>query len=118
MLPVYVTARARVYTEDTRSWLARKGMPRGAVRLAPHLLLPGSSTSDYKASTFAALEAELAITLGVGNRQTDIDAYARAGLPGDRIFIKLPEFEDEVAASIAAGKAIGIESYDELRPVR
>lgn len=108
-VPTYVTSRARVFTEDTRTWLAANGMPRGPLRLAPQLLLPGSSTADFKAQTLAALPLPLAA--GVGNRATDIDAYTNAGIPADHIFIKLPEFTEEVAAKLSAGEAVGFDAY-------
>jgi phosphatidate phosphatase PAH1 len=116
-IPIYTTARARHSTGSTREWLAEKGMPRGALRLAPHVLLPGSATSEYKAGVFDALQEQLPIAIGVGNRETDIDAYTHAGLAGSQIFIKLPEFEGEVAARLDAGDAIGFAHYDELRPL-
>jgi phosphatidate phosphatase PAH1 len=110
-IPVYVTARARMFTNDTRDWLAKKGMPRGALRLAPKVLLPGSATVDYKTSTLEELSAELPIGLGVGNRGSDIEAYTNAGVAADRIFIKLPEFADEVASKLDAGDAVGFPTY-------
>jgi hypothetical protein len=116
-IPVYTTARARHSTGSTREWLAEKGMPRGALRLAPHIVLPGSATAEYKAGVFDALQEQLPIAIGVGNRETDIDAYTHAGLGGDQIFIKLPEFEGEVEARLDAGDAVGFTSYDELRPL-
>jgi phosphatidate phosphatase PAH1 len=72
---------------------------------------------DYKAGVFDALQGQLPIAIGVGNRATDIDAYTHAGLGGDQIFIKLPEFEGEVEARLTAGDAVGFASYDELRPL-
>jgi phosphatidate phosphatase PAH1 len=115
-IPIYTTARARHQTGSTREWLAEKGMPRGALRLAPHVLLPGSATSEYKAGVFDALQEQLPIAIGVGNRETDIDAYTHAGLDGSQIFIKLPEFEGEVEARLTTGDAIGFAQYDDLRP--
>jgi hypothetical protein len=100
-----------MFTNDTREWLAKKGMPRGALRLAPGVLLPGSATVDYKTRTLDELAAELPIALGVGNRASDIEAYTNAGVAPDRIFIKLPEFADEVAARLQAGEAIGFPAY-------
>lgn len=108
-LPIYVTARPRVFTEDTRTWLAARDMPRGALRLAPGVLLPGDATTNYKRDTLEALPLPLGI--GVGNRATDIEAYAAAGLAPADIFIKLPEFSDEVAPYLDAGDAIGFETY-------
>lgn len=109
LIPIYVTARPRLFTDDTREWLDRYGMPRGPLRLAPQLLLPGDATVAYKETTLA--ELPLPIELGIGNRATDIDAYASSGVSTDRIFIKLPEFTDEVAPLIAAGQAVGFWTY-------
>lgn len=108
-IPVYVTARPRKFTDDTRTWLAAHDMPRGALRLAPQLILPGDDTANYKADTLETLALPLGI--GVGNRATDIEAYSTAGLAPAEIFIKLPEFSDEVAPYLQAGDAIGFESY-------
>jgi phosphatidate phosphatase PAH1 len=108
-VPVYLTARSRKFTGDTREWLAKKGMPRGVLRLADHVLLPGSSTVEYKTAALQALE--LPIARGVGNRASDIEAYTSAGVAPDHIFIKLPEFEGEVADAIAAHRAIGFPAY-------
>jgi hypothetical protein len=108
-VPVYVTARARMFTSDTREWLAKKGMPRGVLRLAPQVILPGSATVAFKTETLEALP--LPITLAVGNRASDIDAYTNAGVDADRIFIKLPEFSGEVAPRLQAGDAVGFTAY-------
>ena len=35
----------------------------------------------------------------IGNRATDVAAYREAGIPADRIFMKLPGFDDELAES-------------------
>lgn len=80
-----------------------------ALRLAPSLLLPGDNTKNYKADTLEALVLPLGI--GVRNRATDIEAYSTAGLAPAEIFVKLPEFSDEVAPYLAAGDAIGFEQY-------
>lgn len=109
LIPVYVTARPRFFTDDTRTWIERNGMPRGALRLAPQLLLPGDATVEYKETTLA--ELPLPVGVGVGNRATDIDAYASSGVSTERIFIKLPEFTDEVTPLIAAGQAVGFWTY-------
>lgn len=108
-VPIYVTARARIYTADTRDWLAKKGMPRGVLRLAPQVLLPGSATVDFKTETLEALP--LPIGLAVGNRASDIEAYTNAGVPANRIFILTPEFSFEVAPHIQAHEAVGFTAY-------
>jgi phosphatidate phosphatase PAH1 len=113
---VYVTARGNRYTADTRQWLADLGFPRGPVRLADAFVtLPGQDTIDYKTTTLQALGDGLTLFAGIGNRDTDITAYTTAGVSADHIFIKLPEYIDEVKADLAAGKAIGFSDYVSLR---
>ncbi|MBK7538181.1 MAG: hypothetical protein IPI49_23030 [Myxococcales bacterium] len=117
--PVYLTARGDVFTTDTRSWLAAKGLPRGPVRLAPSAItLPGDATVEFKSGVLAALRgAGLEVAVGIGNRASDIAAYVSAGLAGDRVFIKLPEYTSEVSADLNAGRATGFSSYDALTSV-
>jgi phosphatidate phosphatase PAH1 len=110
---VYITARGSQYTEDTRAWLAARGFPKGPVRLSPSFITIGSSdTIDYK--TTMLTELPLPLAAGVGNRATDITAYTNAGIAADSIFIKLPEFSDELAAPLAQGDAIGVDDYATL----
>jgi hypothetical protein len=114
---VYVTARGNQYTTATRDWLDHKGFPRGPVRLSPSFLtLPGGDTIDYKTSTFAALSgAGLAIAAGVGNRASDVTAYANGHLAADRIFVELPDYLSELQPLLDAHAATGFATYDELR---
>jgi hypothetical protein len=115
--PIYVTARGSQYTTATRDWLAHKGFPRGPVRLAPTFItLPGGDTVDYKTRTISALaEAGLEVAAGIGNRASDVSAYANTGVAAERIFIELPDYVDEVLPLLDAGKAIGFTTYDALR---
>ncbi len=111
---VYVTARGNQYTDQTRQWLAAKGFPRGPLRLSPSFLtLPGGDTVDYKTKTLEALE--LPIALGIGNRASDINAYADSGLASDRTYVELPEYQSELAGPVAAGDARGFTSYADLQ---
>jgi hypothetical protein len=113
---IYVTARGGQYTTDTRQWLDDQGFPRGPVRLSPSFLtLPGGDTIDYKTSTITALAQSLTVLMGVGNRASDITAYANVGLAGDQTFIKLPEYQSEVQAQLDAGAAIGFDAYSDLQ---
>jgi hypothetical protein len=114
---IYVTARGNQYTTATRAWLDHKGFPRGPVRLSPSFLtLPGGDTVDYKTSTLAALAgAGLQIAAGVGNRASDVTAYASTHLPADRIFIEMPDYASEVQPLLDAHAAVGFATYDELR---
>ncbi len=109
--PVYVTARARRYTEDTRQWLADKGMPRGPLRLADGITLPGSDSAQFKIDTFAALDPNLVVGLGNGNRASDIQAYQTTSLTPDRIFVKLPEFMSELQPYLDSNQAVGVSDY-------
>lgn len=114
--PVYVTARGDIFTNATRRWLVANGMPRGPMRLAAEAVtLPGQPTIDFKSDAFAELQDHgFAIGVGIGNRASDITAYTNAGVPAKSIFIKLPEFQSEIAAALTAGEAVGFASYDEL----
>jgi phosphatidate phosphatase PAH1 len=112
---VYITARGDRFVTDTRAWFDAEGFPRGPVRMPASIVtVPGDDTIEFKASALAALSAFRRVA-GIGNRATDVAAYGHAGLSPDRIFIKLPEFEGELAADLAAGKATGFDSYESLR---
>jgi hypothetical protein len=112
---VYVTARGDRFTQDTRDWLAASGFPRGPMRLAaPIITLPGDDTVAFKSEAIASLSA-FELAGGFGNRASDVAAYSGAGLPADRIFIKLPEFADEVAGALSAGTITGFAQYEQLR---
>lgn len=115
-VPVYVTARGDIFTNKTRDWLVANGMPRGPMRLAADAVtLPGEPTVAFKSAAFAELaDHGFAIGMGIGNRASDITAYTNAGVPARSIFIKLPEFEGEVADRIADGEAVGFPSYSAI----
>ena len=111
---VYVSARGDRFTEDTRDWLEANGFPRGPLRLPGAIVtLPGEDTIELKTAALASLAA-FEVEAGFGNRASDVSAYLAAGLPPERIFIKLPEFADELAAPLAAGSATGFATYGEL----
>ena len=110
---VYTTARGDVFMNATRSWLARHGFPRGLLRLAPGTFArPGKAAIAYKTKTLRALGVP--IVAGIGNRKSDITAYSNVGLAGNRIFIHLPEYQDEVRADLDRGRAVGIPDYRDL----
>jgi phosphatidate phosphatase PAH1 len=112
---VYLTARPRAETELTRRWLAERGFPRGPMVLAEGITLPGAAALAHKARQLAWLRAAgFALAAGVGNRASDVEAYAGAGIAADRIFIELPEYRSEVAPLVAARRAMGFESYAAL----
>ena len=113
---IYLTARGDQFTEVTRLWLRVHGFPRGPLRLATAAITPpGPRTVEVKAR--ALRELAIPIVAAIGNRATDVDAYARAGLPSDRIFVKLPEFTDELRGDLTARRAIGFAQYRELAPL-
>jgi phosphatidate phosphatase PAH1 len=117
--PVYLTARGDIFTQNTRDWLAAKGLPRGPMRLAPSAItLPGDATVAFKAGAMAAIKAAgYDVAVGIGNRASDVAAYAQTGLAGNRVFIKLPEFTSEVQADLTAGRATGFASYGDVASV-
>ena len=114
--PVYVTARGNQYTTATRDWLEHRGFPRGPLRLSPSFVtLPGGDTVDFKSRALAGLQAAgMVISAGIGNRASDVAAYAGRGLAADRIFVELPEFAGELQPLIDAHQATGFTRYDEL----
>lgn len=114
--PVYVTARGNQYTTATRDWLAHRGFPRGPVRLAESFVtLPGDDTVAYKTRAITALaDSGVELAAGIGNRASDVAAYANAGIAAERIFVELPDYASELAPLLDSGAAIGFESYAEL----
>jgi hypothetical protein len=110
---IYVTSRGDQYTEVTRRWLAAHGFPRGPLRLARSTITqPGAKTVAFKTGVLRALRIPVAI--GIGNRASDIAAYANAGLSPGRILINLPEFSSELGGELSAGKATAFDDYREV----
>jgi len=108
---VYITTRGDRFTQDTRTWLAANGFPYGAIRMPSAIItIPGGDTVDAKTSMLRDL-AGFELEAGVGNRHTDVEAYTNAGIDPDHIFIKLPEFMDELATDLDTKRATGIEQY-------
>ena len=111
---VYVTARGDVFAEVTRRWLERHGFPRGPLVVYQGAFArPGRHAVDHKIDVFGALP--VAVAAGIGNRKSDIDAYRKLGVLPTMILIYLPDYEDEVRADLAAGKATGFDDYRKLR---
>jgi hypothetical protein len=110
---VYVTSRGDVFTELTRRWLERHNFPRGLLRMSAETFAkPGNASIEHKTATLRALAVP--IVAGIGNRSTDITAYASAGVAANRILIHLPEYEQEVRAALAAHDAVGFSDYLQL----
>jgi hypothetical protein len=110
---VYLTSRGDQYTEVTRRWLAVHGFPRGPLRLARDAITkPGPKTVAFKTGVLRSLR--IPVVAGIGNRASDIAAYANAGLAPGRILINLPEFEGEVRSQLSAGRATAFDDYREV----
>ena len=110
---VYVTSRGDQYTEVTRRWLARHAFPPGPLRLARAAITqPGPRTVAFKTAALRALGIPLAA--GIGNRSSDVAAYAGAGLPPARILVRAAEFADELRPALAAGRATAFRDYREI----
>lgn len=108
---VYITTRGDRFTQDTRTWLAAKGFPFGAVRMPSAIItIPGEDTVEAKTSMLGDL-ASFELLAGVGNRHTDVEAYTNAGIDAQHIYIKLPEFMEELATDLSTNRATGIEQY-------
>ena len=114
--PIYLTARPRAYTELTRQWLASHGFPRGPVILQPGLTLPGSAALTAKTHALARLHAAgLRIAVGIGNRASDVSAYATVGLAADRIWIEdTRAYAQEIRPLVARHRATTFVSYAQL----
>ncbi|MDX2089155.1 MAG: hypothetical protein SFX73_14960 [Kofleriaceae bacterium] len=114
IVPIYISARGDRFTQDTRDWLAANGFPRGPIHLPRSIVtIPGEDTIAFKTAALDLVEP-FELVAGIGNRATDVAAYKDAGLPPGRILIKLDEFAEELAADLAAGRATGFPSYDQL----
>jgi hypothetical protein len=112
---IYLSSRGDQYTEVTRRWLALHGFPTGPLRLARAAITkPGSATVAFKAAALRALP--LPIAAGLGNRASDVAAYARAGLPPARILIHVgdPELAREVSPELAARRATPFNDYRQV----
>jgi hypothetical protein len=110
---IYLTSRGDQYTEVTRRWLEVHGFPRGPLRLARAAITqPGPKTVAFKTEVLRALHIPL--VAGIGNRASDITAYANVGLAPRQILINLPEFAGEVQPELAAGRATAFDDYREL----
>jgi phosphatidate phosphatase PAH1 len=111
---IYVTARPDRFTDATRVWLGNNGFPRGPVRLADALFVkPGKDTIAYKQRALGALK-QFDVVAGVGNRKSDVAAYSSAGIPAERIFVKLPEYTGELGEALRGGAAVGFGMYGPL----
>lgn len=112
---VYVTARGEHFSSVTHRWLTAHGFPRGPVQLAPGWFAkPGPAALAAKTRVLGELAHRFSLIAGIGNRASDVAAYAAAGIAAQNIFVKLPEFEQELAPILAAHGAVGFTSYAQL----
>lgn len=83
---VYLTARPHVMRAETRAWLRQLGFPPGPVVTTSGTT---SGADEYKTIWLERMINTFGWTpvAVYGNAQTDITAYANAGIPGDRTFI-------------------------------
>jgi phosphatidate phosphatase PAH1 len=94
---LYLTARAEVWSlstgetarDATDRWLTEHAFPRARSELvlAPDVVV-GDATRAYKAGALQEREASgFSYQYAYGNAQTDIDAYADAGIAKERTYI-------------------------------
>jgi hypothetical protein len=107
---VYLSSRGDQLTGMTRQWLDAHGFPPGPIRHAKSAVTkPGPKTVVFKSEVMKSLGVP--IFAAIGNRATDVAAYRAVGVPADRIFMKLPGFDAELAEDLAAKRAIGFVDY-------
>jgi phosphatidate phosphatase PAH1 len=91
-LPIYLTGRPYPLTATTRRWLAEQGFPAGPVITASRLEDAGMDRDHvgrYKRDMLLDLQrrARVVIVRAYGNADTDICAYAEAGIDPARTHI-------------------------------
>jgi hypothetical protein len=85
---VYLTARPHVLRPESRGWLVDLGFPDG-----PLITANGGGTADvYKTLWLKRMVQDFGwnVFAAYGNADTDITAYANAGIPKDHTFIVGP----------------------------
>ena len=102
--PIFLSSRGDLFTQDD----ARRGSPRTAFRAAPircrrrSSRFRASDTVGSSATSRPRSRRGSTSQAGVGNRALRRRrVHATPASPADRIFIKLPEFKDEVAEDLA-----------------
>jgi hypothetical protein len=85
---IYMSARPHVFRSETHAWLAAHGFPAGPLLTATDLVT-GDAARSYKAAWLTRLSAEFGWSFAAlyGNAQSDIDAYADAGIDKAITFI-------------------------------
>lgn len=87
---VYLTARPYWLGDASREWLVAKGFPLGTVFTSEGTAdtLQSDAARDYKRAKLGELQAAgIAFEYAFGNAESDIAAYALAGIPTARTYI-------------------------------
>lgn len=82
---LYLTARPEWLGADTRKWLTAQGFPIGTIRTTDSKVgANGAPATAFKLKELDLLIAQTGIVpdFGIGNKATDVAAYAQAGIPG------------------------------------
>ncbi len=83
---VYLTARTPALQGTLRAFLSRHGFPPGDL-LAPKDRAEHAAPAAFKARALAGYRAHgWGIAAAYGDSSTDFEAYARAGIPRERVF--------------------------------
>ena len=90
--PIYLTGRPYLLVGKTRSWLARRGFPPGPLLTPVHLseATPGQPVEHYKRDVLKEIttDAKAIIVRAYGNAESDLCAYAEAGVaPADTFMV-------------------------------
>ena len=107
---IYITGRPRILAAMTRAWLERKGFVGGPV-ITTMSMSQSSPTKDgvqkYKRDKLGGLikSVELDFVAAYGNAETDICAYAQAGIAPAKTFI-IGVHAGKACPGFAASKAL------------
>jgi phosphatidate phosphatase PAH1 len=90
-LVMYLTGRPYWLKENTKAWLAARGLADGTLRLTPthsDFLPSESGVGEFKRAELEAVaNSGLILDVAHGNATTDISAYLGAGIAKDRVWI-------------------------------
>ncbi len=88
---VYITARPHLFRAETRAWLRDEGFPTGPVITGSGLVF-GSAAHEYKLAWMNRMLVDFKwnVVAAYGNADSDISAYAAAGIPKEVTFIVGP----------------------------
>lgn len=92
---IYLTARPNVFSRSTRGWLDHHKFPRGPILLSDGALTDPAQIKQHRLQRIRSSFPNL--TAGIGDRATDAEAYAAAGIP---LRVLIPS-HDRPAAKLA-----------------